>query len=281
MYVNIYIYMNLHVRLQYMYMHIRIHMQIHIQRKSKASPCTYTYVLQKHVHVQKHMQTHLQRLLHIHIYIHKHIHSLERSQHQPSIRVEWVLFILVSCPSRTSKVTWESLQTCHDRSDPQYCRLIPWSLMIRLVSEKGLGSPKKIPPRLITRHFILTQARQQWQTQQAWEVTVSDVCGSCWMALRYLDYVERVCWICWIMVTNTLIVTDSWCPFSVGYSSEVSLQRCFSSFADGQRPPTSALWCTQDLCFLIMHVLRTSSVCVFLACEKLIPKRQVTGLRSS
>lgn len=83
------------------------------------------------------------------------------------------------------------------------------------------------------------------------------------MALRYLDYVERVCWICWIMVTNTLIVTDSWCPFSVGYSSEVSLQRCFSSFADGQRPPTSALWCTQDLCFLIMHVLRTSSVCVF------------------
>ena len=145
MYVNIYIYMNLHVRLQYMYMHIRIHMQIHIQRKSKASPCTYTYVLQKHVHVQKHMQTHLQRLLHIHIYIHKHIHSLERSQHQPSIRVEWVLFILVSCPSRTSKVTWESLQTCHDRSDPQYCRLIPWSLMIRLVSEKGLGSPKKIP----------------------------------------------------------------------------------------------------------------------------------------
>lgn len=82
------IYMNLHVRLQYMYMHIRIFICKYISNE-KAK--------QAHVHMHMYygsmyMFENICKLIckDFYIYIHKPIHSLERSQHQPSIRVEWV-----------------------------------------------------------------------------------------------------------------------------------------------------------------------------------------------
>ncbi len=121
-------------------------------------------------------------------------------------------------------------------------------------------------PTLITRHFILTQARQQWQTQQAWEVTVSDVCGFCWMVGL------EISWVCWESLLDLLDGDHKY----VDVHSLLGIVRKFLfkwlvSFADGPRPPTSGIWCTQDLSIPIDSCAE-NIICVFLSCHEIDPK---------